>query len=183
MECVRGKKGSLGGVRQLFLQQLRQRRGRRQEGARRRSDSHHGNRDHKGRQGDPSTHRRCQERAGVLQQVRALRVPFAALSFFWILKESLSLSPPPPNFPSHNPTSTSSVCLLLLPSFCLFPPLTSHTRRVFKPAVRRYVLQKLFVLIACCIGTGCSVMYFFSHSISGFGGPAHASLEQQLPLA
>lgn len=53
--------------------------------------------------------------------------------------------------PSHNPTSTSSVCLLLLPPSCLFPPFTSHTRRVFKPAVRRYVWQKLFVLIACCI--------------------------------
>lgn len=69
MECVCGKKSSLGGVRQLFLQQLRQRRGRRQERVCHQSDSHHGNRDHRSWQGDPSTHCRCQKRAGILQQV------------------------------------------------------------------------------------------------------------------
>lgn len=87
---------------------------------------------------------------------------------------------PPPNLPSHNPTSTSSVCLLLLPSFCLFPPFTSHTRRVFKPAVRRYVLQKLFVLIACCIDQD-AVLWFF-HAVFQVWGSAHVPLEQQRQL-
>lgn len=145
MECVCGKEGSLGGVRQLFLQQLRQRRGRRQERACCQSGSHHGNCHHRSWQGDPSTHRRCQKRAGILQQVHTLRLPFVAPSFFCVPKEPFSLSPP--NFSSYNSTSTLSVFLLLLPSLCLLPPSTFHTRRVFKPAVRRYVL--LEVLLSC----------------------------------
>lgn len=73
VECVCGKKGSLGGIRQLFLQQLRQRRGRRQERVHRQAVSHHGNCDHRSWQGDPSTHSRCQKRAGIFQQVHTLQ--------------------------------------------------------------------------------------------------------------
>lgn len=96
MECVCGKKSSLGGVRQLFLQQLRQRRGRRQERVCRQSESHHGNRDHRSWQGDPSTHCRCQKRAGILQQVHTFQfnrslsvlcIPIVALRLC-IFKES-----------------------------------------------------------------------------------------------
>ncbi|CAF95931.1 unnamed protein product, partial [Tetraodon nigroviridis] len=60
---------------------------------------------------------------------------------FCVPKESFSLSPPP-NCSSYNSTSTSSVSsaisiILSAPSFRL------HTRRVFKPAVRRYVLLEV----------------------------------------
>lgn len=174
MECVCGKKSPLGGVRQLFLQQLRQRRGRRQERVCRQSDSRHGNRDHRSWQGDPSTHCRCQKRAGILQQVhtfqfnRSLSVlctPIVALRLC-IFKESFfpfpsKLSPIQFNF------HLLFFFLLLLPSFCLRSPL--YTYRVFKPAVRRYVLLQVWngfmqfdevfpfkklirsCLIACCI--------------------------------
>lgn len=164
VECLCGKKSSFGGVRQLFLQQLRQRRGRGQETVCRQSDSHHGNRDHGSWQGDPSTHCRCQKRAGILQQVHTLQfnrtlsalcIPIVAL--LCIFKESFSLSPP--NVPPYNSTSTFSVFLLLFPSFCLCSP--SYTHRVFKPAVRRYVLlEVLGSCVECFHAVSCKVFRY-----------------------
>lgn len=74
VERVRGKESSTGGVGQLFLQQLRQRWGGKQERGCSQSVSHHGDRDHGGWQGDHSAHRGRQKWAGGLQQVHALTV-------------------------------------------------------------------------------------------------------------
>lgn len=159
VECVCGEKSSTGGIRQLFLQQLRQRWGRGQERVCNQSDSHHRDCDHGGWQGDHPAHRGRQKREGSLQQVHMLSVKWCAAALSWLAQcipyvpflfilSSVYIEPffplSPPNFCPHNFTSTSSVFLLIFPSPCLFPPFLSHLDpRVFRPAVRRYVVLEV----------------------------------------
>lgn len=71
---------------------------------------------------------------------RALCIPVVALSFFSVPKESFSYSPPnlSSQFYFHLLCLSSAISIILsVPSSHL------HTRRVFKPAVRRYVLLEV----------------------------------------
>lgn len=102
-----------------------------------------------------------------------LCVPVVALSFFVFLKTHFPF--PLQTFPHTIPTSSSSVFLLLFPSFCLFPPFTfTHAEysnqqsdgmfcsrssallwNVFVQFYEVFFSENLsrsfFVLIACCI--------------------------------
>ncbi len=155
VECVRGEKSSTGGIGQLFLQQLRQRWGRRQDRVCDQWYGHHGDHHHGGRQGDHSAHSGRQKWEGSLQQVDTLMwndvqllcvgavCPLSYCTFKCFYRPLLSLFPSK-LFSPHNFTSTFSVFLLISPSSCVSPPLSSPLdSRVFRPAVRRYVVLEV----------------------------------------
>lgn len=145
VECVCGKKSSTGGVRQLFFQQLGQWWRRRQERVCKQSDGNHRDCDHGGWQGNHSAHHGCQKWEGSLQQVHTLTVKwFCWFCLYWCSVLPLYPFFPLPNFSLHSFTSSSSVFVLIFPTSCLFLPFLSHLdSRVFRPAVRRYVVLEV----------------------------------------
>lgn len=157
VECVCGEKSSTGGIGQLFLQQLRQRWGRRQDGVCDQWDGHHRDHHHGGRQGDHSAHGGRQKREGSLQQVATLSLKWCAAALCWLVQCSPSpiallysafIEPffpfSPPNFFPHTILPPPSLFFFWYrpPPLCplLSSPLDS---RVFRPAVRRYVMLEV----------------------------------------
>lgn len=149
VERLCGKKSSAGGIRQLFLQWLWQWRRRPQEAVQTQRDVHHGDHHHRCRQRDHPAHRGHQKREGSLQQVQTSAVFILSLTVVSSVY-SRRASFPLPKLPVQNSCYILSLFLSdIILLLCVPSSVASLDFRVFRPALRRYVVLEGPARVQC----------------------------------